>query len=97
MKRNTLQQALDLFVDLNSNGLCLDARVNPVNDIEEIYTDKKGWLREINFKDGTVLRRKDDLHVEFSGCDIGYQVNWMLISGGELRTIYSIKNENGAS
>tara|TARA_R100001443_G_scaffold100231_1_gene107530 strand:- start:276 stop:569 length:294 start_codon:yes stop_codon:yes gene_type:complete len=96
MKRNTLQQALDLFVDLNSNGLCLDSRKENVDDIEEIYTDKKGMLREINFKDGTVLRRANHIHVEFSGCDIGYQVNWLLISSGELRAIYSIKNENGA-
>ena len=95
MTIETMQKALNLIKELNSNGLSFNSWAVSREQVTDIDLDGDGRVNLIEFNYGLATLSKESLRVEFSGSNLSYQENWCLRINDELRTVFSINNENG--
>ena len=96
MTLETMQKTLHLIEELNSNGLSFNSWAVSKEPVTDIDLDADGRVNWIDFNDGIASLSKESLRVEFSGSDLAHQENWCLRINGDLRAVFSIKNENGS-
>tara|TARA_R100000353_G_scaffold91024_1_gene67164 strand:- start:2775 stop:3068 length:294 start_codon:yes stop_codon:yes gene_type:complete len=96
MTIETMQKVITLFEKLNSNGMAFNSWAISREEITDIHLDGDGRVNGIDFNYGLATLSKESLRVEFSGADVAHQENWCLRINEDLRTVFSINNENGA-